>query len=177
MLMRFSKLPLFAVMIFGLSIVLTSVASAIPLTRTFNFTATNFIGAGFPVPTVIGSVTVDWDNSSDVTDGTTVTINSLNITAAPTIRFTYFTSNDRLVIGANSSASTFADFTDDFRMIILDASTQGTTLGSFVYATAATESATALDRTLEIAAYVPEPGPLATFALAVVGIGLTRRRS
>ena len=77
-------------------------ANSIAITETINFTASGFAGA--PIEPVIGSFTITFDPTTSINVGTTITLDSLNITpSANPLFFNYFAPAGQL--GICSSAS------------------------------------------------------------------------
>jgi hypothetical protein len=73
-------LPFFAaICALALGAEATKTASAVPITETINFSASGF-QTGAPVDPVIGAFTITLDPTINITGGTTITLDNVNIT-------------------------------------------------------------------------------------------------
>lgn len=156
-------------------------ASATVITRSFDFTASDFEavrGGTPPFSTVTGSFTVTFDTAILQSDAIGVTVDAYSIPFAPDVLFSYNPASDRLVIGARNAANIQVGGTNDFVLAIMAASTGSGALShpqnSFSYVNVNFPGDVAQAQSLSIrattvAAAVPEP---ATWAMLIAGFGL-----
>lgn len=155
-------------------------ADAAVITRTFQFSATNFgliVGSGSPVPSVIGSYTVTWDNAIALTNQTTgITQNSLNISLGSAPAWSYFLSGTMQIGGIANGTGGVSFASSDFTLQIVTAA--GTpTFGNFLYSQSPVGATfVSTTGTVSLVTAAPEPMTAALFGSALVGLGLARRR-
>jgi hypothetical protein len=137
----FAKAASFLAMIICLAI--PSMASASPTTRTFDFSASNFIGAEGSTPpadTVAGSVTISFDPDYDYGDlesgqGVTagIQMNSLTIPLDSDVSFLYYSASGNLLIGGSYIGTRFlAKSSNDF-LIVFGLTNPAPTFGTMGY--------------------------------------------
>jgi hypothetical protein len=156
----------------------TAVRSA-PMTRTFDFTASDFTPPGAPVDPVVGSLTVTFDPSgSDVFNREAgITLNSLNIPLdTPGLSFDYFPADDFLAIGGKAGGPLAFDlFKNDFVLFFLKASTTPQFL-FFSYQTSSPLNIFSTSTGTVTIESVPEPATFAVLVAGLAGFGVIRRR-
>jgi len=156
-------------------------ADAAVITRTFQFSATNFsliVGSGTPpVATVIGSYTVTWDNAVKLVNQTTgITQNSLNIMLGSAPSWTYFVSGTMQIGGIANATGGVSFASSDFTLQFSGASTTPT-FGNFVFSQALVGATfVSSTGTVSLVTAAPEPVSAVLLGSALVGLGLVRRR-
>lgn len=150
-------------------------ADAEIITVSFGFVASGF-DAGAPVDPVTGSVSVTFDNSTDLMEQTTgIAVSGLNITLDSVPAFAYGAVADVLILGGlTSGAQTLAGGTNDFLFGVLNASTNPIPAGGFIYSQTPGFDVYRGDVELT-AAPIPEPATLTLFG-AGAALALLRRR-
>jgi hypothetical protein len=156
-------------------------ARATLISGTYQITASGF-GAGAPVPTVMASFTVTFNNSANIPDTSSgLTVNSLNLAVDGSAEYDYFTApSDTISFGGSESgvAAVRVSF-NDFIIIIRDASTASPSiLSNNVTYTAATDegihfvsSAASVSFTPSTTS-TPEPSALALLGTSLAGLFL-----
>jgi PEP-CTERM motif len=151
-------------------------AGAVVVTRTYDFSATNFVAAfgatPSPFATVAGTVTITFDDAANqiaVTSG--ITLDSFNAALGSPIAFTYVAaSNGIFAIGGSAASPQGLNFnTDDFTLQIRDVRTQPF-FGSFSFTQVGYTTSWHAGQGSVIVhnSAVPEPG---TWAMLLVGFG------
>jgi len=159
----------------GVALSFASVGNAAPVTRTYNFTASDF-GSSAPVDPVIGSFTADFDDNSTATL-TSIVVNNLNIALGSPLQLGYTPIIDLLMFGgAENGVGGIAAGTDDLVMQIGGALGSAPELLLFRYSTAGATTSWVAE-TLSIddngdGDAVPEP---ASLALLIAGLGASSR--
>jgi hypothetical protein len=169
---------LVVLVVFGI----TGVANALPITQTYEFTATGFASSA-PVDPVTGSVTVTFDPMGvDVFDQVTgITVNSLNLQLSSAPAFSYFTytgnyySATKLLIvgGIYSGASGVASNTNDFYVVIGNPGSSSPSMERLFYnqrVLYGTSSGGSQTGSVSITS-VPEPSTIATLSVGLLGVG------
>ncbi len=168
-----------------------SAADAATITKTLNFSSTQFTAQGggkAPVDPVTGSVTFTLDDTQRYSNQATgIKLNTINIKVAGSVLFDYDPSQRYLVIGGNGLANSYTWGSNDFSLgIFLDATPSA---GFFGYSQAGIHDSfytyhTTLTPGTALAgaqlAATPIPGSLlmlGTALAALGGFGWMRRRA
>ena len=180
-------------------LVIPAVSHAAPITRTYDFTATNIQDdtgnhVTPPVNPVFGSVTITFDPAlGAIANRTTgLTVNSLNVTVASLIAFSYNPANtDEIQIGGlDQGTGGLTDGVADFLVDIFDATGPSPFFGNLDYTIQATTVATGQFSsfgpasradgtvTVEQSSAVPEPPAVALFITGcLLSLAIYRRRT
>ena len=164
-------------------------AQATPITRTFDFSATSFVGnfGGLaPVDPVTGNITVTFDPmGGDVTGQTTgITLNALNIALGSTLAFDYSVFSDVLTIGGLDNETNGVGLNVlDFSLRLNNASTANIItfpfFANFAYSQNSNDvflaNAGIVNVTMENVS-VPEPAALGLLIVGLAGVGMVWRR-
>jgi hypothetical protein len=169
-------------------------ANASPISRTFDFTASDFfdiIGSNAaPVNTVAGSITVTFDPSVPKTDDATgIVLNSLNIALGSPISFDYFNMSDQIIFGGlQFGAATEGTGFDDFSVVFNSATADtpgfksllyrvsGPLAGSaFEYGTGSVTATPPVPVVIPPPTDLPEPGSLAVLTVGLGALAMMRR--
>jgi hypothetical protein len=170
-------------------------ANATTVTRSVNFSVSNFSSSPVPGPAptdpVLGSFDITLDDALNYSNNVAgITLHNLNIALGSALSFNYLSVNDQLTVGGlnqgAASISVSPDPTDDFYLVINHFLSDMPSIISFVYVqTAAGRQsfmATGQNSAVSVetpAAATPLPAALPLFAAGLAGIGLivrTRKR-
>ncbi len=163
----------------ALGMIATSVQAA-PVTRTFTFTATDFIGLA-PVDPAMGTFTVTFDPAGlvEVFDQTSISLVSLNFSLGSQLSFGYRPALDQLVIGGLQDGANFlSDGNFDFGVAFTGASGAMQTPTNFILVQGGEIfQATNLQvSVVPVAEAVPEPMSVAMLGMGLTGMAFARRR-
>ncbi len=162
-----------------LGMIATSVQAA-PITRTFTFAATDFIGVA-PVDPAMGTFTVTFDPAGlvEVFDQTSISLVSLNFSLGSQLSFGYRPALDQLVIGGLQDGANFlSDGNFDFGLAFTGASGAMQTPTNFILVQGGEIfQATNIQVSLvPVPEPVPEPMSLAMLGMGLTGMAFARRR-
>lgn len=162
-----------------LGMIATSVQAA-PITRTFTFTATDFIGVA-PVDPAMGTFTVTFDPAGlvEVFDQTSISLVSLNFSLGSQLSFGYRPALDQVVIGGLQDGANFlSDGNFDFGLAFTGASGAMQTPTNFILVQGGEIfQATNIQVSLvPVPEPVPEPMSLAMLGMGLTGMAFARRR-
>lgn len=151
---------------------MASSASAAIITKTFDFTAHSFVAWNATAPSVdpvIGSITVVFDDAIPTMGATSgITINNLNIALSSAISYDYF-SGYMTIGGLDQGVGDLGSWSDDFRLIIANASQENHTFTHLTYVEYGTGVFWSTTAFGDPPSAVPEP---ATWAMMITGFGL-----
>lgn len=182
--MRVAIVSIAAAAMLGL---LSAPVQATPITRTYEFTATDwFIQPPTPpVGTLVGSVTLTFDtDDTSLTEQTSdILLNSLNVTLGSTLGFLYdptgfasATGIESLFIGGVSNGvGTVTPGENDFGILIENPSSSSPSLAIALLSTA--DPAASWRSETGTVSVVPAPATLVLMSLGLAGIGYTRHCS
>ncbi len=158
------------------AIVYSTTAYAAIITKTFDFTASDFSrpsGPNVVIPNqVSGSFTVTFDNAISVNNATGVIVNSIDTPYTGSVLYRYTVGQGNIAFGANGNVGALAVGTNDFFLGIGDIfGSEPNKSGSFTFVTTTNYFTSQAANVVinERVAVVPEP---ATWAMLFVGFGM-----